>query len=152
MNLDDLLGDIEGIGGDYFVQSAPATRKQGTEQAAAPPAAPRPSTPPPAQMPEQRADHPVNEALSPPPSPMLSLVLDVEFEVSIELGTGSVPLKQLLGLQPGACFPLDRRPDEPLNVFVHGQRIARGEALIVDGALAIRITELLPNSEVALPG
>ena len=147
MSLDDLLGDIEGIGGDYFVRSTPAAPKQGVEAAGNSPVAP-PPLPPLPQAPGQRVDQ-ATAGVASPPHPMLKLVLDVEFEVTIELGSGCVPLKQLISLQPGACFPLDRRPDEPLDVYVRDRCIARGEALIVDGALAIRITELLPNAEVA---
>jgi len=149
MNLDDLLGDIDGIGGDSFTHT-PAARA-GTAGTAAPVPS-QPAALAGAMPPEAPVHHSVDPEHTPPLPPMLNLVLDVEFDVMIELGTGCVPLKTLLNVQPGDRFPLDRRPDEPLDLYVHDQCIARGEALIVDGALAIRITELLPNTDLPLSG
>lgn len=132
MNLDDMLADIDGIGGDYFARSNVPLRA--TEPATA------------SQLPPPTAPPAAPSATAPV---ALDMVLDVEFEVMVELGTGRIPLRQLLQLHAGDRFPLEKRADELLDLYVNDRRIARGEALVVDGSLAIRIVELLPTPELS---
>lgn len=46
-------------------------------------------------------------------------------------------------LAPGALLRLDQLADEPLDVVVSGQPVARGELIVVDGKLGVRIVEVL---------
>lgn len=139
MGLDDLLSSVDGIGGDSFVRSAPPKRPEALK--ATPEAPVAPAKPPLARPRDVPAPTPASE----PPSPMLDLVLDVEFEVIFELGSAQVPLKQLLHPRPGERYALDRQPDQPLDIYVGDRLIARGEALLVDGDLAVRLTEFVAD-------
>ena len=145
MELDELLSDIEGIGEDTFQRSTPPPR---SEPAAAIPApAPTPA-PDPVRATSVPAAAPC--AAEAPGSPMerLGHVIDAELELLVELGHTRMSLRDLMALEPGMSFPLVEGPGEPLGIFVHDRLIARGEALVVDGALAIRILELLPDGRV----
>jgi flagellar motor switch protein FliN/FliY len=142
MSLDDLLVDLDDIGGDTFGQvlaktPAPAPVKPVPASAKSAPAlanaAPLPAVPDPILDPDPL----VPEAM-----------LDVEFTVTVELGHAAVPLRDLLALPAAYRFALDGNEGEPLSLFVNEQLIARGEALVVDGALAVKITELLPLTPV----
>lgn len=73
----------------------------------------------------------------------LDMILDVELELTVELGKTRIPLKELMRILPGHEFTLDQYPDHPLGIYVNERLVAYGEALIVDGSLAIKVTEIL---------
>jgi flagellar motor switch protein FliN/FliY len=53
-----------------------------------------------------------------------------------------LPLGDLLGLSSGSIVELDRMVDEPVELYLDGKLIARGEAVIVDGNYGLRVTEI----------
>ena len=62
--------------------------------------------------------------------------------VSFEFGRGTIDLAAQ-PLSTGDSIRLDQLADEPLDVVVDGRAIARGELVVVDGQLGVRIVELL---------
>lgn len=134
MDLNDLLNDIEGIGGDTFVPSTPASTPQPADLA-----------PDLAELPEA----PVSIGLMDLPAGCgsLDMIVDVELDVLVELGTARVPLKQMMQIQPGDHLALDGRADAPLKIYVNNRLVAYGEALIVDGSLAVRLLEILVSED-----
>ena len=68
---------------------------------------------------------------------------DVELTVSIELGRAQMPLRDVLTLTRGTVIELNRQAGDPVDVVVNGQVVARGEVVVVDERLAVRITEVL---------
>ncbi|MCG8648358.1 MAG: FliM/FliN family flagellar motor switch protein [Pirellulales bacterium] len=75
----------------------------------------------------------------------LDLVDQVEAPVHFSLGDLSVPLTQLQSAQPGFIFELDAPPTNPVAISVNGALIGRGEPVLVDGRLAIRLTEVIQD-------
>jgi flagellar motor switch protein FliN/FliY len=63
--------------------------------------------------------------------------------VSVELGRTKIPIKDLLSIHNGSVVQLDRPVSQPVDIFVHGTLIARGEVVVVDECFAVRVTELL---------
>ncbi len=82
---------------------------------------------------------------SPGPSPARSIAAfgEVEMTVSVELGRTKIPIRDLLSIHNGAVVQLDRAVTHPVDVFVQGTLIARGEVVVVDECFAVRVTELL---------
>lgn len=76
------------------------------------------------------------------PASNLKLVMDVELNVSLRFGQREMPLREVLELGSGSLVELDRLVDEPVELFLDGKLIARGEAVIVDGNYGLRITEI----------
>jgi flagellar motor switch protein FliN/FliY len=76
------------------------------------------------------------------PSYNLNLVMDVELNVSLRFGQRRLPLSDILGLSSGSIVELDRMVDEPVELYLDGKLIARGEAVIVDGNYGLRVTEI----------
>jgi flagellar motor switch protein FliN len=72
----------------------------------------------------------------------LKLVMDVELNVSLRFGQCQLPLRDVLELGSGSVIELDRMVDEPVELFLDGKLIARGEAVIVDGNYGLRVTEI----------
>lgn len=68
---------------------------------------------------------------------------DVEIELSIALGSTSLPVRQILGMSRGAMIPLDCGQDEPSLVYVNGHLIARGQILVDEDRMSLEIIEVL---------
>ncbi|MCG8587593.1 MAG: flagellar motor switch protein FliN [Pirellulales bacterium] len=81
----------------------------------------------------------------------LDLVRDVEMDLTIELGRTHMYLEDLLKLRKGAVVPLDKLAGDPVDVYVNGRLIARGEVLVLNDNFCVRVAELVagdgPNAE-----
>ncbi|MFP6701022.1 MAG: FliM/FliN family flagellar motor switch protein [Planctomycetaceae bacterium] len=67
----------------------------------------------------------------------------VETPVSIELGTARLDDDSLAQLDTGSLVTLDRHTDDPIDILVEGRLFARGELLVIEKELAVRIVELI---------
>ncbi len=77
----------------------------------------------------------------------LGFLLDVPLQVSVELGRSSVLIKDLLQMREGSVVELDKLAGEPLEVYVNSHLIARGEAVVVDDKVGLRLTDVVSPSE-----
>lgn len=82
-------------------------------------------------------------ALAGPSTGPLSLLQDVEMTVTVELGRTTLPIRELLALQPGMVVEIDRQAGAPIDVLVNGRLIACGEVVVIDEEFGIRITEIV---------
>jgi flagellar motor switch protein FliN/FliY len=73
----------------------------------------------------------------------LGLVMEVPLRLSVELGSATLPVRDVLALSKGSIVELDRLSGEPADVYVNERLIARGEILVQDERVAVRITELV---------
>jgi flagellar motor switch protein FliN len=123
--------------------AAPAEPAPAEPEAAAPaaPAAPAaaPAPPAPAAAPAQTA--PAFNPLSTPKQ--MDALAGVQMEVTIEVGRTSLPIGQLLQLQPGQIVELDREVGSPLDMFINGTLLARGEIVVVDDQFGFRVTSVV---------
>lgn len=72
------------------------------------------------------------------------VVATLELPVQVELGRVEVTVQELLELSPGSVLELDKAVGEPVEVYVAGKLIAKGEVVVVLGErLGVRITELI---------
>lgn len=74
----------------------------------------------------------------------LDLVHDVPLLISAVLGRTAMPLREVVSLQAGSVFELDKAAAEPIDLFVNNILIARGEVVVVDDKYAVKISELNP--------
>lgn len=73
----------------------------------------------------------------------LEVMLDLPLDVTVELGRARMQLGEALALQAGAIIELDRLPGEALDLYVNERLVARGEVVVTNDVLALRITELI---------
>ena len=70
----------------------------------------------------------------------------VPIEVTISVGKARPLVRDLLRLSRDAVLPLDRRVDDPVELYVGDRLIARGELQELEGdqagQLAVRLTEV----------
>jgi len=89
---------------------------------------------------------PTSVRTAPPGQANLDLVHDVPLQVSAVLGKTVMPLREVVALQSGSVFELDKESTEPVDLYVNNILIARGEVVIVDDKYAVKISELNPQA------
>ncbi len=78
-----------------------------------------------------------------PPAPAPRPDAGVEqLELRIELGRTRMRRGEVRRLRSGSVIPLDKLAGEPVDLRAGGRRIARGELLVLDGKIAVRVVEL----------
>lgn len=121
-------------------------------------AAPAPAPAAAAPAPSARSQRPQPEGQSAQFAPMqptgirpaapgqsnLDLVHDVPLEISAVLGQTELSLREVVAMQPGSVFELDKLSTEPIDLYVNNILIARGEVVVVDDKFAVKISELNP--------
>lgn len=74
----------------------------------------------------------------------------VPIEIVISVGKAHPKIQDLLKLGRDAILPLDRKVDDPVELYVGDRLIARGELTELDGdaagQLAVRLTEVTTPS------
>lgn len=73
----------------------------------------------------------------------VDMLLDVELEITVELGRKNMYVSDILKLGKGSIIELEKAAGEPLDIFVNGKKMAEGEVVVVDDHFAIRITQLV---------
>ncbi len=86
---------------------------------------------------------------SPPSTDKASLELlrDVELNLRVELGRTHMHLQDVLQLRKGSVVQLDRPAGDPVDIFVNGRLVARGEVLVLNDTFCIRVGELISSNE-----
>jgi flagellar motor switch protein FliN len=116
-----------------------------------PPPPPPPKAPPARQRPQPEGQAAQFTPMTPtairpaaPGQSNLDLVHDVPLEISAVLGQTELSLREVVAMQPGSVFELDKLSTEPIDLYVNNILIARGEVVIVDDKFAVKISELNP--------
>lgn len=81
----------------------------------------------------------------------LGVLMDIDMQVTVELGRARMQVREILDLAPGSVVELGKPPSEPVDLMVNGVLTARGEVVVVDDHFAVRITKLMRRGE-ALKG
>lgn len=79
----------------------------------------------------------------------LDLIRDVELDLKIELGRTEMYLEDVLKLRKGSVVPLDKLAGDPVDIYVNGRLIARGEVLVLNDNFCVRVAELIASENVA---
>lgn len=153
-------------------EKTPAKEKKKAEKAPAPekpkakPApAPKPASPAPAPPPA--SSRVVNNAVQQPlqveafrPEPVedevdgrsfltekqysnLQSLLDVPMEVTVRIGSTRKSIDEVGNFTRGTVIELDSLANEPVDIVVNGNLIAKGDVVVVDDNFAVKITEII---------
>lgn len=70
----------------------------------------------------------------------------IPIEISVTVGKAKPMVRDLLNLQENAVLPLDRKVEDPVELYIGDKLIARGELQQAEGGepgqLAVRLTEV----------
>ena len=72
----------------------------------------------------------------------LAMLTDIKVQVTIEVGSMRLPLKDVLTLGAGDLLQLQQRSSEPLTLKVGDKILAYCELVTTNGKVAVRITEI----------
>lgn len=77
----------------------------------------------------------------------VQMLLDINLNVTIELGRTRLSIRKILELGPGSIIELDRLAGEPVDLLVNDKVVAKGEVVVVDEYFGIRIISLVSPEE-----
>lgn len=77
----------------------------------------------------------------------VDFVLDVPMTVEAVLGMTDLTVREVLEVGPGSVIELDRAYGEPVDLFLNGRLVARGDVVIIGDNFGVKITEILVTSE-----
>ena len=73
----------------------------------------------------------------------IDLLKDVPVTLAVEVGRTKIHIRDLLNLQHGSVVKLSRQVGESLDVCVNGILVARGDVVVAEDTLGIRLTEVI---------
>lgn len=79
----------------------------------------------------------------------IGLILDVPLQVTVELGSTRKKIKDILELGVGSIVELDKLAGDPVDIFVNGKLIAKGEVVVIDENFGIKVTDIVSPIERA---
>lgn len=75
----------------------------------------------------------------------LKLLMGVPLDVTVEIGSTTKKVKDILDFTQGTIIELERQAGAPVDVIVNGHLIARGDVVVIDDNFAVRITEIIKS-------
>lgn len=70
-------------------------------------------------------------------------LIDTEVEFESDLGRVEMTLREILNLQKGSVIDLKKPAGESAEVYINGRIIGKGEVMVYEKNLAIRLNEVL---------
>lgn len=77
----------------------------------------------------------------------LDFILDIPLDVSAELGRTKLLINELLQLGQGSVVELNKLAGEPLEIYVNGKLVARGDAVVINEKFGVRLTDIISPIE-----
>ncbi len=77
----------------------------------------------------------------------IDFLLDIPLEITVELGRTRILIQDLLKLGHGSVIELDKIAGEPMEILVNNKLIAKGEVVVVNEKLGVRLTEIISPEE-----
>ena len=126
-DLDKLMSDDEGLSQDW--------------------GDPGPAMPPPGESGPGAFGPPPSAAAADGAARPLDFILDIPLEISVELGRARMVINDLLQLGQGSVIELSKLAGEPLEIYVNGKLVARGEVVVVNEKFGVRVTDIVSPME-----
>ena len=127
----------------------PATNESVTEEKAT---APKAAAPAPQAAAHEAAPAAWKPLQMPAPGPAstpqgMNMILDVPVQLSVELGRAKMSLREIMELREGSVIQLNKSAGEPVSLYVNEQLVAKGEIVLVEDFLGVRITEMTGEAQ-----
>ncbi|NCC87702.1 MAG: flagellar motor switch phosphatase FliY [Clostridia bacterium] len=78
----------------------------------------------------------------------LKLIMSVPLKITVELGHSKKSIKDILEFANGSIIELNKQAGMPVDILVNGQKIAKGDVVVVEEYYGVRITEILNPNEI----
>src|SRR5687768_8126406 len=94
-------------------------------------------------------EHPFVDDLAPALAPSEHLDLEdlrnVKLTVAAELGKCTMLVREVIELKRGSVLALDKVAGEMIDLLVNGQPFAKGEVVVIEDSLHVRLVELVQH-------
>jgi flagellar motor switch protein FliN/FliY len=70
---------------------------------------------------------------------------NVSIDITVVLGTTSMPIHQVLRLGRGAIIELDSSEDDEVKILANNMSVAKGTVIVSGNKIAVEVKELLPR-------
>ncbi len=90
-------------------------------------------------------DNYTNSTLTEDQNDNLRLLMGVPLDVTVEIGSATRKVKDILEFTQGTIIELERQAGAPVDVIVNGHLIAKGDVVVIDDNFAVRITEIIKS-------
>jgi flagellar motor switch protein FliN/FliY len=74
---------------------------------------------------------------------------NVSVDITVVLGTTSMPINQVLRLGRGAVIELDASEEDEVKILANNLSVAKGTVVVSGNKIAVEVKELLPRSPEA---
>jgi flagellar motor switch protein FliN/FliY len=74
---------------------------------------------------------------------------NVAIDITVVLGTTSMPIHQVLRLGRGAVIELDSSEEDEVQILANNLSVAKGTVIVSGNKIAVEVKELLPRSPEA---
>jgi flagellar motor switch protein FliN/FliY len=79
----------------------------------------------------------------------LATLDNVSVNITVVLGTTSMPIHQVLRLGRGAVIELDASEEDEVRILANNLPVAKGMVIVSGNKIAVEVKELLPRSPEA---
>ncbi|NDV24046.1 flagellar motor switch protein FliN [Desulfovibrio sp. JC022] len=73
----------------------------------------------------------------------LKRILDIPLEVKVEMGRTKLLVNEIIQFGQGTVIELHKLAGEPLDMYVEGRLVARGELVVINENFGFRVTEII---------
>ncbi|HHW14565.1 MAG TPA: flagellar motor switch phosphatase FliY [Firmicutes bacterium] len=80
-------------------------------------------------------------------NPNLQLLLDVQLQVTVELGRTKMMIRDILELAKGSLVELEKFAGEPVDILVNGKLVAKGEVVVIDENFGVKVVDIVTPAE-----
>lgn len=74
-------------------------------------------------------------------------LLDIPVEISVEIGRTKMVIGELISLSKGSTIELNKVAGEPVDIYVNEKLLGKGDMVVVNERLGVRITEIVTPKE-----
>ncbi len=75
-------------------------------------------------------------------------LMDISVDFIAELGTTTVSINELLRFEAGSVIDLEKPAGESVELYINNRIFGKGEVMVYEKNLAIRINEILDSKSV----
>ena len=76
-------------------------------------------------------------------------LMDVPVRVDVVLGEARMPIETLLNLGPSEIVALEKKTNEPVDIYVSDRLMARGRLVVANGELGVKLSEIVDEKHAA---
>ena len=108
-------------------------------------------SPPPAEhsvaKPVEYSQLPAKSSVVDAPKNNLDIILDVNVEITAELGRKTMLIRDILEIGPGAILELNKLAGEPVDLLVNNKLLAKGEVVVINENFGVRIIDIVGQEQ-----